>query len=265
MVELQNVSYEYPTGERALIELSLTIEAGKRVALVGRNGSGKSTLVRHLNGLHRPKSGAIHFQNRPIEYNRKGLRALRQQVGLIFQEAENQLFAATVAEDIAFGPLNLRLEEREVRKRVGESAELLQITPLLDRPIHALSGGQKMRVAIAGVLAMRPQLLIADEPLASLDDWIQRRLLKLFDDLVSQGRTVILVTHDLDRAYSWADEVIVLQEGKLLAQGTPIEVLGAQEILSACGWEMPWVLALSQKLNLMPPPRTREQLFASLQ
>ncbi len=264
MIELRNVSYEYPTGEQALTELSLTIEAGKRVALVGTNGSGKSTLVRHLNGLLRPKSGTIYFHNNPIQYNRKGLRQLRQQVGLIFQEAENQLFAATVVEDIAFGPLNLGLDEIQVRERVGESAELLQITSLLDRPIHALSGGQKMRVAIAGVLAMRPQLLIADEPLASLDDWIQRRLLSLFGNLVTQGRTVLLVTHDLNRAYSWADEVIVLQAGRLLAQGSPIEILGDEEILATCGWEMPWVLALAKKLKLTPTPRTREQLFTRL-
>ena len=128
----------------------------------------KSTLVRHLNGLVRPKNGTILFKDNPIQYNRKGLRELRQQVGLIFQEAENQLFAATVAEDIAFGPLNLGLDEGEVRGRVGESAERLQITPLLDRPIHALSGGQKMRVAIAGVLAMRPQHLEKLNPLMRL-------------------------------------------------------------------------------------------------
>lgn len=265
LIEIDALTHVYPGDITAVCNLSLQIPAGRRIALLGPNGSGKSTLLRHLNGLLRPTSGEIRFAGRPIRYDRHGLRALRQQVGLIFQEPEDQLFAATVAEDIAFGPLNLGLARGDVERRIAAAAAATEIGDLLDRPLHALSGGQKMRVAIAGVLAMEPTVILADEPTASLDPWLQRRLLDLFDRLVASGRTVLLATHDLDRAYTWADEVVVLCGGRLAASGPPQHVLSDPVLLEACAWQMPWPLALHQALGLPgSPPRTRAELLARL-
>ncbi len=264
MLQLDNITFDYPDGTTALRNINLTLDAGKKIAIVGPNGSGKSTLMRQLNGILQPTSGTLSYKGQAVDYSRKGLQALRQSVGLVFQSAEDQLFATTVEEDIAFGPLNLGLDRADVKARIATVADALGIEALLARPIHALSGGQKMRVAIAGVLAMHPQLIVADEPLASLDMAIQQQVLNLFDALVQDGRTVIIVTHDLDQAYAWADEVIVLADGEVQQQGAPEAVFADQAILDLCGWEKPWVLAVSQQMGLTPAAKSRADLLARL-
>ncbi len=264
MLSLHNVSFQYPDGTQALTDVSLVFPKGQKIAIVGPNGSGKSTLMRQLNGILQPTSGEVRFDDTAVDYSRLGLRSLRQTVGLVFQNAEDQLFATTVEEDIAFGPLNLGLDRDAVQQRVDQVAADLQITDLLERPIHTLSGGQKMRVAIAGVLAMQPQLIVADEPLASLDMAIQHQVLALFDQLVTQGRSIIIVTHDLDQAYAWADQVIVLESGQILHQGAPEQVFADDEVLARCGWTQPWVLAVSMQLGLDPVAKSRSELLQRL-
>lgn len=265
LIEVEALSYSYPAGSEALHELSLSISAGARVALVGPNGSGKSTLLRHLNGLLQPTRGRIRFRGEALHYDRLALRALRQEVGLIFQDPEDQLFAATVGEDVGFGPLNLGLAPSEVKQRIASAAAATDIVDLLDRPLHALSAGQKARAAVAGVLAMTPTVILADEPLASLDPPTQTRLLSLFDDLANSGCTILLATHDLEQAYSWADRVIALKEGRLLAQGSVYEVFGNAALLESCGWQQPWPLAIHQAMCLPgEPPRQRSELLAHI-
>jgi len=263
---LDGVEFSYPgTIIPAITGCSLHLRPGRRTALVGENGSGKSTLLRLLNGLLRPAAGEIQFGGAPLDYSRKGLRSLRQAVGLVFQDPDDQLFAATVAEDIGIGPRNLGLGVADVASRVRSAARQVAVEALLDRPIHALSFGQKARVAIAGILAMQPRVILADEALASLDGRTQRGLLELFSDLVAGGVSVILATHDLEVAYGWADDVIVLADGRLLAAGSPEDVFADADLLAGLGWEAPWPVAIYEALGASDhAPRDRAAVLEDI-
>lgn len=225
LIAMTGVSYCYPGSPvPALREVTLRAPAGARVAVIGRNGCGKSTLFLHLNGILKPQAGQIHVAGQPVRYDAPTLRRVRQQVGLVFQNPDDQLFSASVAQDIAFGPLNLGLGAGEARRRVEEAASLCQVTDLLDRPTHALSVGQKARVALAGVLAMQPAVLVADESLAMLDPWMQEQMIDIFNQLARRGQTVLLATHDLRLARRWPDLVVVMEQGQVLACDAPERV-----------------------------------------
>jgi cobalt/nickel transport system ATP-binding protein len=176
-------------------------------------------------GLLRPQQGRVRLGDRPIDYSRTSLRHLRHHVGLVMQSPDEQLFSASVWQDISFGPLNLGLGPTAAEQAVRDAAALCDITDLLDRPTHALSGGQKARVALAGVLAMRPQYLLVDETTSGLDLWARQQIVQVFERLVAQGRTVVLATHDLTLARRWADLVIVLHAGSVAAVGSPQQIL----------------------------------------
>lgn len=235
-MSVEAVSYTYPgMSTPALKDTSLRLHAGERVALIGRNGCGKSTLFLHFNGILRPDRGEVQFGHEPVRYDRAGLLALRQRVGIVFQNPDEQLFAVSVAQDISFGPLNLGLSAGEARDRIGEAAELCGVADLLNRPTHALSGGQKRRVALAGVLAMRPTVLLADEALSDLDPPLRRQVLAVFDHLVAVGKTVVLATHDLDLARRWADRIVVMEGGQVVAEGTSGAVFADRSLLAQVG------------------------------
>ncbi|MHB0870427.1 MAG: energy-coupling factor ABC transporter ATP-binding protein [Chloroflexota bacterium] len=241
ILELRKLCYRYP-GQTApaLKEASLSVPSGCRVAVLGRNGSGKSTLFLHCNGVLHPDRGEVLWAGRPITYGRDSLRELRSRVGIVFQNPDDQLFSASVAQDISFGPLNMGLGEQEVRNRVQAAAETCEVVDLLDRPVHALSGGQKARVALAGVLAMDPKLLIADEVAESLDPWMRRQLFGIFERLVSRGKTVMLSTHDVRIARRWADLVVVLESGRVLAAEKPEMIFADPALVEQIGPEEPW-------------------------
>jgi len=255
----------------AIDGLSLTIARGQRLALLGANGAGKSTLLQLLNGTLRPTSGTILLDGLATDYTRKGLLRWRQKVGLVFQNPDDQLFAATVFQDVSYGPLNLGLPEAEVRCRTDEALSFLGIANLADSPVHMLSSGQRKLAAIAGIMAMRPEVLILDEPTAGLDALGSAQFLVFLDQLSVRGTTVVLAVHDTDLAFSWADEVAVLIHGRVARQGAPQEVLFDQEFLTAAHLRMPFVLdgwRLATRLCGMQtdrPPRTMEQLFRLLQ
>jgi cobalt/nickel transport system ATP-binding protein len=236
LFEFDAVFYRYPGQEQfALQALTAVLPAGERVAVVGRNGAGKSTLFLHCNGLLRPVAGAVRFRGQPLAYDRPSIKALRHRVGLVFQNPDNQLFSASVAQDISFGPLNLGLSEDEVRRRVAAAADLCDITHLLSRPTHALSGGEKARVALAGVLAMEPEVLVADEPLASLDPWMRLALFEILQRFYDRGNTILMATHNLSVVSDWATYVIVLQAGSVAFSGTPATLLADEAVLRATG------------------------------
>ncbi len=236
LLELEQLHYRFPGGaEPALRGASLRLEAGQRVALLGRNGAGKSTLMLHANGLLRPSSGQVRVAGEPLVYTRRGLLAARRQVGLVFQNPDDQLFSASVAQDISFGPLNLGLDAPETRRRVAEAAALCEVHDLLDRPTHALSGGQKLRVALAGVLAMAPRVILADEVTSGLDPWMRRQVFAIFNRLVAQGVTVLLATHDLSVARHWADLVAVMEAGQVVVVAPSAEVFGDAELRRLIG------------------------------
>lgn len=241
ILEFRNVCYEYPgQAKSALCDFSVAIPEGEKIAVVGRNGSGKSTFFLHCNGLYQPHSGQVYFKGQPMAYDRKYLKWLRQHVGLVFQSPDDQLFSASVAQDISFGPLNLGLDETEVRRRVQEAAELCGITHLLERPTHALSTGEKARAAFAGVMAMQPDMLVADEPLASLDPWVRLTIFDILQRFYDQGKTILMATHNLSVVRYWASHVIVIQAGRVAFSGTPKALLTNQAILDETGLSMVW-------------------------
>jgi cobalt/nickel transport system ATP-binding protein len=241
ILEWDAIHFTFPGLRKpALAGASLRLEAGRRVVLLGRNGAGKSTLLLHANGILRPSAGAVRVAGAPLEYNRRGLIAARRQVGLIFQNPDDQLFSASVAQDISFGPLNLGLSVDEARRRVAEAAALCEVSDLLDLPTHALSGGQKTRVALAGVLAMEPQVILADEATAGLDPWMRRQVFAIFNRLVGEGTTVLLATHDLDVARHWADLVVVMDAGRVIVAAPPAQVFADPTLRELLGPVSPW-------------------------
>lgn len=249
ILELKDVSFRYPDTTIGLDWCSLPIRRGSRTALLGTNGAGKTTLFLHLNGILKPQSGAVSYGGSPLDYSRKGLHNLRSRIGLVFQNPDSQLFSASVREDISFGPMNLGLEIGVVRERVEMALQAVRMIESADKPVHNLSYGQKKRVCIAGVLAMHPEVLILDEPMAGLDVAMQTELMQILNKLHADGMTIILATHDIDFAYEWADESIVLQSGKVLAQGVPSEVLQMEIVQKELG-AAPLVARLCRALAL---------------
>ena len=231
LLEFDDLHYAFPgSAIPALRGASLSIATGQRIALLGRNGAGKSTLLLHANGILRPAAGQVRLEGAPLEYTRRGLLRVRRQVGLVFQNPDDQLFSASVLQDISFGPMNLGLSIADVRRRVAEAADLCGISNLLDRPTHALSGGQKSLVALAGVLAMAPRVLLVDETTSGLDPWMRHQIIAIFDRLVEQGVTVLLATHDLTVARQWADTVVVMHEGRVVASAPPMQVFADPDL-----------------------------------
>ena len=246
LLEARSLHYSYPgaaaaaaqaPGQRgeALAGASLALPAHRRLGLIGGNGSGKSTLLLHLNGTLRPDAGEVRFAGAPLDRSRKGLAALRQRVALVFQDPDDQLFAGTLAQDVSFGPLNLGLEEAAVRARV---AAALQAVGLADRgglPLHMLSHGQRKRAAIAGALALRPEVLVLDEPTAGLDPAGIDVLLGHLDALQAEGLTVVFSTHDLGLVRHWADDVAVMAEGQVIGCGPAAVMLDDAALLARAG------------------------------
>ena len=218
ILEARELEYTYPDGSVALRGVSVALPKNKRVAILGANGAGKSTLLLHFIGILRPTRGEVLFRGKPLRYDRRSLLALRQSVGMVFQNPDDQLFAPTVAEDVSFGPRNLGLSGDELKERVERALALAGVEELAQKPPHLLSYGQKKRVAIAGVLAMEPEVLILDEPLAGLDPEGKRSFVELLDEL-AERKTIAVATHDVDFAYEWADYIYVLQQGKVVAEG----------------------------------------------
>lgn len=269
---IEELTHRFADGTFALKDLSLTIQQGKRIALLGNNGAGKSTLFQHLNGLLQPTSGSIKFKENPLKYDRKSLLLLRKQVGIVFQDPDSQLFSANVQQDISFGPMNLGWDRDVVRKKVDWAMAHTEVTSLKDRPTHFLSLGQKKRVAIAGVLAMEPDVWILDEPTAGLDPYFSKQIMALLHDIHLLDKTIILSTHDVNLAYQWADEIIVMNDGRVIYQGDPVSIFHQDALLNQAHLEKPWIFemyhTLIQAKHLSSRgayPRTKEALFLMLE
>jgi cobalt/nickel transport system ATP-binding protein len=264
LLTVRGVDYAYSGGVMALRDLNLTVEKGQKLAILGPNGSGKTTLLLHLNGAFQPTRGEIRLEGRPVGYDRRSLSDWRRRVGLVLQEPDDQLFAATVGQDVSFGPLNLGLTAVETRERVDEALAALRIADLVDRATHTLSFGQKKRVAIAGLLAMRPEILALDEPTAGLDPHGVAHLLDALQRLHEAGTTLVFSTHDVELAYAWADQAAIFQDGTVLHQGETTAVLADRALLQQAQLQPPLLLELAQ---LLPGPllRSRAAVLARLQ
>jgi energy-coupling factor transport system ATP-binding protein len=253
---MEQVTHTYMQGgpfeSTAILDIDLEIQDGEFVGLIGHTGSGKSTLIQHLNGLLKPTQGAVIVNDVRIEKNTKDLKVVRQQVGLVFQYPEHQLFEETVQLDIAFGPKNLGLSQEEISFRVREAAELvgLPFDEVKDRSPFELSGGQRRRVAIAGVLAMRPGMLILDEPTAGLDP---RGRDEIFEEIKALhekgGLTIILVSHSMEDVARLVQRIIVMNKGRIALTGTPREVFTHAEELKKMGLDVPQITNLMKALN----------------
>jgi len=266
----REVSFFYPGGVRALDGVSLAVPQGKVTAFLGPNGAGKSTLFMHFNGLLKPAAGKVYFRGREIDYRPKALKELRQKVGLVFQDPDVQLFSASVFGDISFGPKNAGLSPEQVRERVRWAMARTGVTELKDRPTHFLSYGQKKKVAIAGVLALKPEVMVCDEPLAGLDGPGVKQVLEMFLNFKAQGLTVVFSTHDADAAYSCADYAVVMAGGRVIGAGEAKEVLARRDILVQAGLERPRLLEVFEALlakgavERRIPPRSWEELLAAV-
>lgn len=244
ILEARGLVHAYPGGVEALSGLDLAAAKGRRLAILGPNGAGKTTLLLHLNGTLRPRAGEVRVGGAAADYSRAGLAAWRRRVGLVLQDPDDQLFAATVAEDVSFGPLNLGLSEAETARRVGAALDALGIADLADRAVHMLSFGQKKRAAVAGALAMEPEVLLLDEPLAGLDPRAGKLLLAALEQLAAAGTTLVFTTHDVDLAHVFADDAALFEGGRVLRAGPVAQVLADREALAVCGLEPPLLLEL---------------------
>ena len=232
LLEFEQVHYTYlGTQQSALNGLTLRIPAQKRCALIGQNGCGKTTLFLLANGLYKPNKGSVYWQGNSLKYDRNSLMKLRQKVGLIFQDPEQQLVASTVEEDISYGLCNLGLPEVEIQQRVEQALVEFGLTELAQRPVHHLSLGQKKRVSIADVMVLRPELVLLDEPTAYLDKLHTRNLMATLKKIHAAGTTILMATHDLDLVYRWADWIFVMDRGRLVLEGKPQDVFTQRDIL----------------------------------
>lgn len=228
--------------------LSLEIKKGQKIAFMGANGSGKSTFFLCCTGILKPQKGKLFFHNKEVTYKKKELLDLRSKIGIVFQDPDNQLFSASVYQEISFGPLNLGHSEEETKKEVEEVIDYLEITPFRHKPTHALSGGQKKQVSIADILVMKPEIIILDEPAAALDPKHTTMVNHIVDQMTQNGITVLMATHDVNYAYEWADEILLFHEGKVLMHGTPAQVFSNRGVLKQTNLEPPAVLELFESL-----------------
>ena len=249
ILKADNLYYSYDDdNSHSLNGLSLEIRKGQKVAFMGANGSGKSTFFLCCTGILKPQKGQLFFKGKPYAYDKKSLLDLRSKVGIVFQDPDNQLFSASVYQEISFGILNLGVTPEEAKKEVEKVIDYLEITPFRHKPTHALSGGQKKQVSIADILVMHPDIIILDEPAAALDPKHTQMVNHIVDQMTEAGITVLMATHDVDYAYEWADEVILFHEGKVLLHGSPAQVFSNKRVLAQTNLEPPAVLELFESL-----------------
>ena len=248
IMKAENVFYTYEDGTKALKNISFEIKKGEKIAFIGGNGSGKSTMFLCLNGILKPANGKIYYNEEPLDYSRKGLLKLRSKVGIVFQDPDNQLFSASVYEEISFGILNLGVPEEEARNKVENIIEELDITSFRKKPTHFLSGGQKKRVSIADILVMNPEVIILDEPTSALDPKYTEVVNNMINNLTEKGITVILSTHDVNQALKWADRVFVFKDGEIIKEGSPEKVFLDNETLFKANLLQPDVIKLYKNL-----------------
>lgn len=240
ILETRNLYYSYDNRNNVLSNINLRIKKGEKIAVLGANGAGKSTLFLNMNGVYSNGSGEIFLSGTKI--TKKNINSLRQNVGYVFQEPDSQIVGTTVLNEVSFGLVNLGLPESEIQKRTINILKETGLYNYKDKPPHYLSGGEKKRVAIAGVIAMKPEIILFDEPMASLDPGNSSMFENILAKLENEGKTIIISTHNTDFAYKWAGRIIVLDKGSIIADGTPVKIFTSDEIIKKANLEKPLLL-----------------------
>ena len=264
ILKAENIHYSYDSDKKALKGVSLDIHEKERLVILGANGSGKSTFFLNINGVLKPERGAVYYKDRLID--KSGIKELRKNVGIVFQDADNQIIASSVRAEVGFGPMNLGLSREEVKKRVDDALNYMNIHHLIDRPPHYLSGGEKKRVSIADIIAMDSKIIIFDEPTASLDPKNVVIFEETLDKMSGDGKTLVISTHDIEFAYRFADRIVVFCDGNIIADGSPIDVLDNEKVLKTANLKKPILLDVFETLveksivtKDIVPPRNMEE------
>lgn len=248
ILEAKNLEYSYSNEHQALKGISLSIEKGERVCFVGSNGAGKSTFFLNVNGVLTPDKGEVYFKGKKVTRDKKSLNELRRGVGIVFQNADNQIIATTVMGEVSFGPMNLKLPKEEVEKRVDEALKYMNLTEFKERAPHYCSGGEKKRISIADIIAMHSEVIIFDEPMTTLDPLNSEMLENVLTKLSNEGKTLLISTHDMDFAYRWSDRLVVFCDGQIIADGTPVDILSNDEIRKKANLKKPILLDVYQSM-----------------
>lgn len=264
ILKAENIHYSYDSDKKALKGVSLDIHEKERLVILGANGSGKSTFFLNINGVLKPERGAVYYKDRLID--KSGIKELRKNVGIVFQDADNQIIASSVRAEVSFGPMNLGLSREEVKKRVDDAINYMNIHHLIDRPPHYLSGGEKKRVSIADIIAMDSKIIIFDEPTASLDPKNVVIFEEALDKMSGDGKTLVISTHDIEFAYRFADRIVVFCDGNIIADGSPIDVLDNEKVLKTANLKRPILLDVFETLveksivtkDIVPPRNIEE-------
>ena len=272
ILETEDLVYSYNSRQTrpSLDHVSIKIKRGVKTVILGANGAGKSTLFYHFNGVFKPKEGKVLYEGKPLEYTDDFLVGHRDDIAVVVQNPDAQIFSATVEEDVAFGPMNMGLEHDEIEKRICESLMKVGMLEYRSRPTVQLSYGQRKRVAIAGALACNPKVLILDEPTAGLDPQMSLEVLELVDQLCAEGTTAIISTHDVDLAYTWAEEAHVLRNGELIFSGVPEDFFEDKDQVALTGLTQPHTFSINSQVERIrgnpeaPYPRTNSQLLSKM-
>ena len=246
MIKIKDLYYSYNGEKNALNGINLEIHEGEKIAVIGSNGAGKSTFFLNLNGVLKAKKGEIFYRGQKI--TKKNLNELRKNIGIVFQDADNQIIASTVMAEVSFGPMNLKLPREEVIARVEEALEYMNISDFKDRPPHYLSGGEKKRVSIADIIAMKSEVIVFDEPTAALDPLNAQMLEEILGKLGQEGKTILISTHDVDFAYRWAERAVVFCGGEIIADDTPLRVFQNEEVVKRANLKRPMMLDIYETL-----------------
>ena len=272
LLSLEDVVFSYPDAEPALDGVSIAIHRGERIAVLGNNGAGKSTFFLVCNAILRPQHGALYSDGERIQYTKKELTALRKKVGIVFQDADSQIIASTVESEISFGPMNLRLPREAVEQLVDEAVEQMDLEAYRLRPPQYLSGGEKKRVSIADILAMHPEIILFDEPTASLDPKNTALLEGTLERLSAAGITLVVSTHDVDFAYRFATRAVVFSAGRIVADAAPEAVFSDEEVIRTAGLKRPILFDAARLVQRAVPgidqsaaPKTLEEFARMLQ
>ncbi len=271
ILETKKLSFFYKGRDKAALEdVNIKIRSGVKTVILGANGAGKSTLFYHFNGVYQPSTGLVYYNGKPLNYRRKALRRLRSEVAVVLQNPDDQIFSSTVGEDVAFGPRNLGLSEDEIEERVDEALFQTGMTALKEQGTLKLSYGQRKRLVLAGAIAMRPKLLILDEPTAGLDPQMAHEVMEITDQLHHTGTTVLISTHDVDLAYEWADEINVLRMSKLIYSGNSEDFYSDPKLVHMTGLMPPSMYSINKNYVSMvgtdadPYPKSLPELVSKL-